>query len=526
MSEMVGHQRREDSPVARDISMSPSSRRRADFTLRQLQNDVMFRARSTLSSLGDVMKRPSSSKNHAKPPHKHRSTLDFFMCTRHKKIEAKKETLNEKVPSDVVNRRPKSKLTRNKSLDCEGEENLPLRKNDTSLSVGENLNWIPEENPPRARPSSYHDGNVTVKARLKLQKFISQDESAITPIKSPKIIRQSSYDPRSQRISEEKHSEENHNLEVPQKPRKKLSFREPENDAYFQRSNSLDSELESQAMRIVRTVGQAFEVCHNRKVATQNAKAASLEREDAGSETPCDTSEQDRCSDPLTDDEEPRKEIIPITPEPVLARPNHLDILSQVNFDSRKSPQENDDRAASPMPAAREIQKLKEQLEQQSLQTRQALAQLMLVREQLISETNARVEAQARTQQLLQQNRELLEHIAALGGYHEPDRPSLTAATLGIAPQLSSTAKVARWFSQLPWNQASLSRPESGFVSGDSRSEKNILGEDNLDSGGAKEPEFCDEYLLVEGTANLWAKLSAKKRRKLLGLRLGKVTTF
>lgn len=37
---------------------------------------------------------------------------------------------------------------------------------------------------------------------------------------------------------------------------------------------------------------------------------------------------------------------------------------------------------------------LRKQLEQQTLQTRQALAQLMLVREQLISETNARVEAQ------------------------------------------------------------------------------------------------------------------------------------
>lgn len=44
---------------------------------------------------------------------------------------------------------------------------------------------------------------------------------------------------------------------------------------------------------------------------------------------------------------------------------------------------------------------------------------------------------QARTQQLLQQNRELLEHIAALGGgYHEPDRPNLTATSIGIAPQV------------------------------------------------------------------------------------------
>lgn len=90
---------------------------------------------------------------------------------------------------------------------------------------------------------------------------------------------------------------------------------------------------------------------------------------------------------------------------------------------------------------------------------------------------------------------------------------------------MSSTAKVARWFAQLQnWNQTniSLSRPESGFVSGDSRSER--VNADEADS--AKEPDFCDEYLLVEGTANLWAKLSAKKRKKLMGLRFGKVTTF
>lgn len=92
--------------------------------------------------------------------------------------------------------------------------------------------------------------------------------------------------------------------------------------------------------------------------------------------------------------------------------------------------------------------------------------------------------------------------------------------------QLSSTAKVARWFAQLQnWNQTNLtlSRPESGFVSGDSRSER--VNADEADS--AKDhPDLCDEYLLVEGTANLWAKLSAKKRKKLMGLRFGKVTTF
>lgn len=68
---------------------------------------------------------------------------------------------------------------------------------------------------------------------------------------------------------------------------------------------------------------------------------------------------------------------------------------------------------------------------------------------------------------------------------------------------------------------ATLSRPESGFVSGDSRSERQTEDQQRRETD-----DICDEYLLVEGTANLWSKLSIKKRRKLLGLRLGKVTTF
>jgi len=43
---------------------------------------------------------------------------------------------------------------------------------------------------------------------------------------------------------------------------------------------------------------------------------------------------------------------------------------------------------------AREIHILREQLQQQTQQTKQALAQLILVREQLLTETNARIEAQ------------------------------------------------------------------------------------------------------------------------------------
>lgn len=99
---------------------------------------------------------------------------------------------------------------------------------------------------------------------------------------------------------------------------------------------------------------------------------------------------------------------------------------------------------------------------------------------------------------------------------------------------MTSSAKVARWFNQLQsYPAASLSRPESGFVStSESRSsEKNLKkSEGDEHDGHNKNPfdndEYADEYLLVEGTASLWSKLSVKKRKKLLGLKLGKVTTF
>ncbi|XP_058120601.1 capon-like protein [Anopheles ziemanni] len=311
----------------------------------------------------------------------------------------------------------------------------------------------------------------------------------------------------------------------------------------------------SQAMRIVRTVGQAFEVCHKLTMQDSGDNLG----DDHSELSPCDVSEQDRCSDRISEDDQDFSKKDPAKAasheSPRLTRPDHLDLAmlpsgsqpstatsSSMHRSSTSALQSQDKEPpemvslakSSPLSASREMTNLRDQLDQQQQQTRQVLAQLMLVREQLISETNARMEAQARIQQLLQQNRELLEHIASLGGYHEPDRPGLSATAIGIAPQLSSTAKVARWFHTLQWtNQTqSLSRPESGFVSGDSRSERNqksdvdmvdLLAKDHAGSNGV---DLCDEYLLVEGTSNLWSKLSVKKRKKLLGLKLGKVTTF
>ncbi|XP_017769172.1 PREDICTED: capon-like protein [Nicrophorus vespilloides] len=70
--------------------------------------------------------------------------------------------------------------------------------------------------------------------------------------------------------------------------------------------------------------------------------------------------------------------------------------------------------AGSALSVHHELQLLKEQLDQQTQQTQAAMAQLQLAREQLAAEQSARLEAQARTHQLLVHNRELLDHIAAL----------------------------------------------------------------------------------------------------------------
>ncbi|KAL5293178.1 NOS1AP family protein [Megaselia abdita] len=293
--------------------------------------------------------------------------------------------------------------------------------------------------------------------------------------------------------------------------------RDPSSDTF--KCSVFKSNKKSQAMRVVSTVGQAFEVCHQ-----FNLQKNSLDNNDETSDLSFELYDSERRSQ-NSDDDSSKKDQLAITPDISIQappqRPNHLELGTHLNrsnnINNHKSSMSDGEKSpTSPTLSSsnNEVQKLKEQLEQQALQTRQALAQLIMVREQLISETNARMEAQARTQQLLQQNRELLEHLASLGAYTEPQQQSLTAANIAMAPQLSSTAKVARWFQQLPWNTASLSRPESGFVSGDSRSEK------------YHDDDLCDEFLLVEGTSTLWTKLSAKKRRKLLGLRLGKVTTF
>ncbi|GLD71622.1 carboxyl-terminal PDZ ligand of neuronal nitric oxide synthase protein-like protein, partial [Lates japonicus] len=207
------------------------------------------------------------------------------------------------------------------------------------------------------------------------------------------------------------------------------------------RCNVFKSKKKTQAMRIVRTVGQAFEVCH--KLSLQHAEQDADGQADGESDKSTEESssngrkltgaergeeEEDgkhggrRGEDPSAGTslcEKAVSEILQSLAELNVVKPGQ----TIIDFDRRSlftvtsqgiTPSSPCSPSLTPLASQHYLQLLQQQLQQQQQHTQVAVAQVQLLKDQMAAETTARMEAQARVHQLLLQNRDLLQHLALL----------------------------------------------------------------------------------------------------------------
>ncbi|XP_007893846.2 carboxyl-terminal PDZ ligand of neuronal nitric oxide synthase protein isoform X1 [Callorhinchus milii] len=205
------------------------------------------------------------------------------------------------------------------------------------------------------------------------------------------------------------------------------------------RCNVFKSKKKSQAMRIVRTIGQAFEVCH--KLSLQHTQQNGDGQEDQASEENTEgtnvsarqltgaekeTSEEtdiDAVDTPLpdgtvTDFSRGVTDLDAVRKEEELHKERKVvaDDSSTILMATPKMllPSSSQLPSGTPLSVHHQIQLLQQQLQQQQQQTQVAVAQVHLLKDQLAAEAAARIEAQARVHQLLLQNKDMLKHISLL----------------------------------------------------------------------------------------------------------------
>lgn len=213
------------------------------------------------------------------------------------------------------------------------------------------------------------------------------------------------------------------------------------------RCNVFKSKKKSQAMRIVRTVGQAFEVCH--KLSLQHTQQNADGQEDGESERNSDGSGDpgrqltgaERVSTATAEETDIDAVEVPLPGNDILEFSRGVTDLDAIgkdggsHIDATVSPHPQEPMLAAsprmllpssssskppglgtgtPLSTHHQMQLLQQLLQQQQQQTQVAVAQVHLLKDQLAAEAAARLEAQARVHQLLLQNKDMLQHISLL----------------------------------------------------------------------------------------------------------------